>query len=213
MQPVRTRTIMTTLLATSLASLGYAQLSPRVTAQNLDALIAGGAVGSALQQDEPKPQDERKPKETPDTKSPKADKQEKPAKQQKPDVSQKQKPQDQKQDQKQAQNQKQDKDLAKQEQRADKGQEAKGGGRIPDKDFKTHFGQEHKFNVRTVVTTTRIVPNQTRFVYTGYTFVFVDPWPAGWALDDDCYIDYINGGYYLIDFAHPGVQIALTIVG
>ncbi|MGB6689578.1 MAG: hypothetical protein WBE76_17220 [Terracidiphilus sp.] len=63
-----------------------------------------------------------------------------------------------------------------------------------------------------MVTTTTIVPNQTRFVYTGYTFIFVDPWPAGWALGDDCYIDYVDGGYFLFDVAHPGVQITLTIL-
>jgi len=31
-------------------------------------------------------------------------------------------------------------------------------------------------------------------------------------MGDDCYIEYIVGGYFLLDVAHPGVQIALTIV-
>jgi hypothetical protein len=200
------RTIMTTLLVTGLASLGYAQPPAPVAAQKFSALSLGLAIGPTPQQDE------QKPKDRPDSKPPNPAKQdEKPAKQQEPNKSQAQdKPQTQKpKDQKQDKN----KNLAKQNQNnEDKGHQA-AGGRIPDKDLKAHFGQEHKFNVRQVVTTTTIVPNQTQFVYTGYTFVFADPWPAGWAMDDDCYIDYVDGGYYLVDVVHPGVRIALTIVG
>jgi pyruvate/2-oxoglutarate dehydrogenase complex dihydrolipoamide acyltransferase (E2) component len=85
-------------------------------------------------------------------------------------------------------------------------------GRITDSDYQAHFGQSHTFSVRTVVTTTRIVPNQTRFAYSGYSFVFLEPWPSGWMLTDDCYVDFINGEYVLIDLAHPGVQITLSIV-
>jgi hypothetical protein len=234
MRPIRT--VMTTLLVTGLASLGYARPPAPVAAQPFSALSLGLAVGLAPQQDG------QKPKETPDSKPSNAAEQEKPDKQQKPDKAQtrdagkqekpaKQKDLDKSQtldageqekpakhqqpDQFQKQedaSQKQDKNLAQQEQREDKGHVG-NGGRIPDKDFKAHFGQEHKFSARQVVTTTTIVPNQTRFVYTGYTFVFADPWPAGWAMDDDCYIDYTDGGYYLLDMDHPGVQIALTIVG
>jgi len=86
-------------------------------------------------------------------------------------------------------------------------------GRISDRDYQAHFSRAHSFTVRTVVTTTHIVPNQTRFVYGGYNFVFLEPWPAGWMLTDDCYIDYIDGEYVLIDLAHPGMQITLSIVG
>jgi hypothetical protein len=95
-----------------------------------------------------------------------------------------------------------------------KGQAAGGShGRISDRDYQAHFSRQHTFSVRTVVTTTRIVPNQTQFAYGGYTFVFLEPWPAGWVLTDDCYIDYIDGEYVLIDLAHPGMQITLSIVG
>jgi DNA mismatch repair ATPase MutL len=201
------RILMTTLIATGLASIGYARPAARVTPPNMSALMAGTAAGSIRQQ-----QDEQKPKETPETK-PKTEKQDKQAKKQKPANTQKQREDDKKQDRNIArQDQKQDRDLAKQDQKEDKGQQSKGG-RIPDKDLKAHFGQEHKFSVRTVVTTTTIVPNQTQFVYSGYTFIFLDPWPAGWAMDDDCYIDYVDGGYFLFDIAHPGIQITLNIVG
>jgi flagellar motor protein MotB len=191
MQPIRT--VMTTLLATSLASLAYARPP---------ALAPGHSDSAALQQDEPKPQqDEQKKKETPDNKAPKTEKQDKTANQQKAANSQQQKDQDQKPN----------RNVAKQDQKENSGQGAQHG-RIADKDYQAHFGQQHTFSVRTVVTTTTIVPNQTRFVYTGYTFVFVDPWPVGWAMGDDCYIEYVDGGYFLFDVAHPGVQITLTIV-
>ncbi len=208
MRPIRI--LMTTLLVSGLASLGYARPPAPVAAQSLGALAFGYAAGSAQQQDDQKPKE-------PDAKPSRTDKQDKPAKQQEPAKTEKSKDQDQKQDknvakQDQREDQKQDRNVARQDQRDDKSQQGKGG-RIPDKDFKAHFGQEHTFSARRVVTTTTIVPNQTQFVYSGYTFVFVDAWPAGWAMDDNCYIDYSGGGYFLLDVAHPGVQIALTIVG
>jgi pyruvate/2-oxoglutarate dehydrogenase complex dihydrolipoamide acyltransferase (E2) component len=86
-------------------------------------------------------------------------------------------------------------------------------GRISDRDYQSHFGQSHTFSVRTVVTTTRIVPRQTQFAYGGYSFVFLEPWPSGWVLTDECYVDFINGEYVLVDVAHPGVLITLSIVG
>jgi hypothetical protein len=86
-------------------------------------------------------------------------------------------------------------------------------GRISDNDYQARFGHSHTFSVRTVVTTTRIVPRQTQFGYGGYRFVFLEPWPSDWVLTDECYVDFINGEYVLIDVAHPGVQITLSIVG
>lgn len=81
-------------------------------------------------------------------------------------------------------------------------------GRIPDKDFKSHFGKQHTF----VINRPTIVEGQPRFQYSGYWFVISDPWPAGWAYTDSCYVDYIDGEYFLFDLAHPGVQIALVVV-
>jgi hypothetical protein len=40
----------------------------------------------------------------------------------------------------------------------------------------------------------------------------VDPWPVGWGYGDDCYIDYIDGEYFLFDLLHPGVRIAIIVV-
>ena len=54
-----------------------------------------------------------------------------------------------------------------------------------------------------------VVNGQPTFQYGGYSFVLVDPWPVGWAYSDDCYIDYVDGEYFLFDLVHPGVRIAL----
>ena len=42
--------------------------------------------------------------------------------------------------------------------------------------------------------------------------MFVDPWPVEWVYTDDCYIEYIDGDYFLFDVLHPGVRVALFVV-
>jgi hypothetical protein len=84
---------------------------------------------------------------------------------------------------------------------------------IPDPQFKAHFGKPHAFAVNRVVTTTTIVPSQTQFVYAGYTLIFLDPWPTDWLFTDECYIDYVDDEYFLFDVFHPGVRVALFVVG
>ena len=98
---------------------------------------------------------------------------------------------------------------------AEQGQARPAGksAHIPDPRFKANFGRSHAFTVNRVITTTTIVPNQTRFVDAGYTFIFLDPWPADWLFTDECYIDYIDGDYFLVDVFHPGVRVLLFVVG
>ena len=79
--------------------------------------------------------------------------------------------------------------------------------RIPDDKFRSNFGRQHTFRVQTTV-----VEGQPRFQYGGYWFSLANPWPGDWAYSDDCYIDYINGEYVLIDLRHPGVMIPVIIV-
>lgn len=86
-------------------------------------------------------------------------------------------------------------------------QPAGKGGHIPDDKFRSHFGHGHTFKAKTV-----IVSGQPRFQYGGYSFELVDVWPAEWAYTDDCYIDYIDGEYFLFDLLHPGVRIAVFVV-
>jgi hypothetical protein len=82
------------------------------------------------------------------------------------------------------------------------------GQKIPDDKFRSHFGRQHTFKVQKTV----IVEGQPRFQYGGYWFALANPWPGDWAYSDDCYIDYIDGDYVLIDLLHPGVQIPVIVV-
>ena len=87
------------------------------------------------------------------------------------------------------------------------------GKKIPDQKFKQSFGREHTVKVNKIITTTTIVPGQTQFVYAGTPFVFLDPWPAGWAFTDDCYIDFIDDEYVLVNPYHPGIYVTLMVGG
>ena len=81
--------------------------------------------------------------------------------------------------------------------------------RIPDRDFHAHFGQPHRFAVGHLQT----YQGRPSFAYSGYTFVLVQGWPAGWVYDDDdCYIDYVDGDYWLFNVMYPGVRVELFIV-
>ncbi|MFZ0761295.1 MAG: hypothetical protein WAM69_15215 [Candidatus Sulfotelmatobacter sp.] len=80
--------------------------------------------------------------------------------------------------------------------------------RIPDDRFRAHFGRQHTFVINRVT----VVNGAPRFQYGGYWFVIAEPWPAGWYYTDDCYIDFIDGEYFLFDLAHPGVRIAINVV-
>src|ERR1700726_3828944 len=81
-------------------------------------------------------------------------------------------------------------------------------GRIPDDRFRAQFGRGHTFRAQHPV----VVEGQPRFEYGGYTFVLVDAWPQDWAYTDDCYIDDVDGDYFLYDLLHPGMRIALFVV-
>ncbi len=84
------------------------------------------------------------------------------------------------------------------------------GKHIPDDKFRSSFGRQHTFHVQR----TQIINNpQPVIVYSGYSFQLVDPWPAEWAYDDDVYVDYVDGDYYMFDALHPGIRIAVFVVG
>jgi DNA mismatch repair ATPase MutL len=85
---------------------------------------------------------------------------------------------------------------------------ARKSAHITEEKFHAQFGREHHFAVRRPV----VVEGSPGFFYGGYSFVMVDAWPAEWAYDDDCYVDYIDGEYFLFDLRHPGVRIALMVV-
>jgi hypothetical protein len=83
----------------------------------------------------------------------------------------------------------------------------RGGGRIPDDKFRAQFGRDHHFRIGHPT----IVEGRPRFEYSGYSFELIDPWPAAWSYDDDCYIDYVDDEYWLFDPLHPGMRIAVVV--
>ena len=87
------------------------------------------------------------------------------------------------------------------------GGNSRGGahGRISDDHYRASFGDSHRFHV------SEGDFRNHRFQYGGYSFGFVDPWPAGWLYTDDVYVEYIDGGYYMFDAFHPGIRISLNI--
>jgi DNA polymerase III gamma/tau subunit len=162
------------------------------------------------QQDQAKHQQEEQAKQQQDQTRHAQQDQQKQAKEQ-----QKQQQDQAKQEQKQRENEQKQQARAQQDQRRASDhdnhghyQQASQRERIPDDKFRAHFGQDHHFRPGRPV----IVDNQPRFQYSGYWFDIVDPWPAGWSYDDDCYIDYVDDGYYLFDPVHPGVRIAVTVI-
>jgi hypothetical protein len=80
--------------------------------------------------------------------------------------------------------------------------------RIDDAHFRAHFGHDHHFAIKHVT----IVGGRPHFAYGGYNFEIVDAWPAGWSYRDNCYIDFIDGGYFLFNLAHPGIRISITVL-
>jgi hypothetical protein len=82
------------------------------------------------------------------------------------------------------------------------------GRRIDDAHFREHFGRNHHFVIHHV----EMVEGRPHFAYGGYNFVVVQPWPGGWSYNDDCYIDYVDGAYYLFNLRHPGVRVAVEIL-
>jgi hypothetical protein len=79
-------------------------------------------------------------------------------------------------------------------------------GRISDDHYKSNFGSEHRFHVN------RGEYANHRFEYGGYSFGFIDPWPVEWGYDDDVYVVFADGGYYMYDQVHPGVRISINIL-
>jgi len=99
----------------------------------------------------------------------------------------------------------------KQQERPEDGRIARPSGktlRIPDDKFRAQFGRPHTF----VVSRPVVVEGQPRFQYAGYWFVIADPWPVDWAYTDDCYVDYLDGDYFLFDLLHPEVRVMLFVV-
>ena len=81
--------------------------------------------------------------------------------------------------------------------------------RIPDDRFRASFGREHRFHVDRA----RVYSQpQPIVIYGGYSFELVEAWPSDWSFDDDCYVDYDGGQYWLYDARRPGMRIAVIVL-
>lgn len=100
-------------------------------------------------------------------------------------------------------NKQEEKTTQQHQQQAKSGQQAQHG-RIPDDRFRANFGREHTFRVN------EGDYRNHHFQYGGYSFGFVDPWPANWLYTQDVFVVDINGVYYLCNPAYPGVNILLS---
>jgi hypothetical protein len=79
-------------------------------------------------------------------------------------------------------------------------------GRISEAHYSARFGSEHSFHLN------RGDYDHRRFAYGGYNFGFVQPWPVGWGYDDDVYVVYTDGGYYMYNREHPGLRLSINIL-
>jgi hypothetical protein len=87
------------------------------------------------------------------------------------------------------------------------------GYRIPDDRYRGYFGESHSF--RLYSEGVEFSGGLPRFQYGGLWFGFVDPWPEYWANDwyenDDVYVVYTDGGYYLYNRRYPRDAIAINV--
>lgn len=88
-----------------------------------------------------------------------------------------------------------------------------GSGRfvIPQNRFYRSFGREHFFRIGRPV----FYGRYPRFQYGGFWFSFGSAppayWGTNWYYNDDVYIDYSDGGYFLFDNRYPGQGIPLEV--
>jgi hypothetical protein len=80
-------------------------------------------------------------------------------------------------------------------------------GRITDNHFRANFGRGHAFRMGSP----RLVNGSYRFRYSGYLFGYSEPWPSGWNYNDNVYVDYVGGAYYMYNPRHPGIHITLNL--
>jgi hypothetical protein len=80
-------------------------------------------------------------------------------------------------------------------------------GRIPDDHYRAHFGHEHSFHMGRP----QMIGGYNRFQCGGYWFGFNEGWPVGWDYNDDFYVEYIDGVYYMFNLRHPGFRLTLNL--
>jgi hypothetical protein len=87
------------------------------------------------------------------------------------------------------------------------------GYRIPEDRYHSYFGPSHGFRIYSEPVV--IVGGFPRFQYQGFWFGFVDPWPEYWAANwyenDDVYVEYVDGGYYMYNRQYPRDRLAISV--
>jgi len=90
------------------------------------------------------------------------------------------------------------------------------GYRIPDAYFRGHFGRSHWFHRGEL--NFIYIGGEPCFDYGDYRFTLLDPYPEYWGDDwydtDDCYVDYIDDGYYLCNRRYPdrpGIAVSINL--
>jgi len=153
----------------------------------------------ASDNNKPQQQEEQKPEAKPEQAKPPKQEEPKPSKSEKPTQEQPPKPEGAK-----PAHEQHDQNAA----QARQGRAAGKGGHIPDAKFRASFGRQHTF----VISRPVIVENRPRFQSGGFWFEIIDPWPADWTYTDGCYIEYIDGEYFLFDVLHPGLRVAVLVI-
>ena len=80
-------------------------------------------------------------------------------------------------------------------------------GRVSDASYRSHFGRGHSFHMGRP----QMIEGYNRFQYGGYWFGFNVGWPMGWDYNDDVYVVYEGGAYYLYNLRRPGIRITLNV--
>jgi hypothetical protein len=85
--------------------------------------------------------------------------------------------------------------------------------RIPDDRYRGNFGPDHSFRIYTNPVV--VAGGYPGFLYGGFYFSVVDPWPQYWSNNwyenDDVYIDYSGDGYYMYNRRYPQDRIAIGV--
>jgi hypothetical protein len=166
-------------------------------------LIFGICAYTQEPSEKPRPQEEQKPEPMPEQTKP-----QKPEEAPQPEERKASKPENSKHEE---QAPKEEAKPAHEEhgQNASHAQRAAGkGGHIPDDKFRASFGRQHTF----VISRPVMVDNRPRFQVAGFWFEIIDPWPVAWAFTDDCFIEFIDGEYFLFDVLHPDMRVAVIVV-
>jgi hypothetical protein len=155
-------------------------------------------------EDKPRPQEEQKPEPRPEQAKP--PKHEEPTRPEEPKAS---KPETQKHEE---QPSREEAKPSRDEHEMSPAQARQGhasrSNRIPEDKFRASFGRQHTF----VISRPVIVENRPRFQFSGFWFEVIDPWPAGWAFTDECFVDFIDGEYFLFDVLHPNERVVVFLV-